>query len=504
MWTRWVGSSSADPLGGSSYEAGASTVPMSWTIGSDNWASVGVSLNTNTAPTVTITPTSYTATEQVALNLHGTGISVSDDSASLTLTFTNSSSSSIYTVVVGNSGLTTAGSGATVSITGTVAQLNAFLAGSTTGTLTFRLTGDTPVASVTMTVTASDGSLTGSDTATINITAVNDAPVITAPASITVTEDVATAITGISIADADAGTNPIIVTLTVGSGSLAATSGGSVTVGGTSTARTLTGTIANINAFIAAGSVTFTTAANATSAVSLNINANDQGYTGTGGALYDSQDVTLNVTAVNDAPVVSTTSSTLSYTENAAATAIDNALTVTDVDSANLSSATIQITGNYQSSQDVLAFTTQNGITGVWNSGTGVMTLSGSATLANYQTALRSITYVNTSDNPSTLTRTVSFTVNDGSANSNTATRAISVAAVNDAPVVTTTGTTLAYTENGSATAIDNALTVTDVDSTNLSSATVSITANFVTGEDVLAFTTQNGITGSWNASHPA
>jgi hypothetical protein len=69
-----------------------------------------------------------------------------------------------------------------------------------------------------------------------------------------------------------------------------------------------------------------------------------------------------------------------------------------------------------------------------------VLTLTGSATLANYQSALRSVTYLNTSDNPSTATRTVSFVVNDGTRQQHAATRNIAVTAVNDAPVVTTTG----------------------------------------------------------------
>ena len=46
---------------------------------------------------------------------------------------------------------------------------------------------------------------------------------------------------------------------------------------------------------------------------------------------------TINVTPVNDAPVV-TAGHTLNYTENQAATAFDPAITVSDVDSANLAS----------------------------------------------------------------------------------------------------------------------------------------------------------------------
>jgi hypothetical protein len=66
-----------------------------------------------------------------------------------------------------------------------------------------------------------------------------------------------------------------------------------------------------------------------------------------------------------------------------------------------------------------------------------------------------------------------------------------------DEPVVTTTGSTLAYTENGT-TVLDAGITVTDPNSTNLASATVSMAAAYVNGQDTLAFTNQNGITGTW------
>ena len=125
----------------------------------------------------------------------------------------------------------------------------------------------------------------------------------------------------------------------------------------------------------------------------------------------------------NSAPVVTTTGTPLAYTENQAATAIDAGLTVSDVDNANLTGATVSISANYANGQDVLAFANQIGITGSWNAGTGVLTLSGTATVANYQTALRSVTYFNSSDNPSTLARTVSFVVNDGVALQRDATR---------------------------------------------------------------------------------
>ncbi|MGF1936120.1 MAG: beta strand repeat-containing protein [Nostoc sp. ChiQUE02] len=197
--------------------------------------------------------------------------------------------------------------------------------------------------------------------------------------------------------------------------------------------------------------------------------------------------------------ITSGSASALAYIENAT-TAIDSGITVSDVDSPNLSSATISISSGFVSAQDTLAFTNQNGITGSYNSSTGVLTLTGSSTLANYQTALRSITYTNSSDNPTTTPRTVSFLVNDGTANSTAVTRNINITAVNNAPVGTATNSALAYTENATI-AIDSGITVSDLDSANLSSATVSISSGFVSAQDTLAFTNQNGITGSYNSS---
>ncbi|WP_326956060.1 beta strand repeat-containing protein [Bradyrhizobium sp. WU425] len=213
--------------------------------------------------------------------------------------------------------------------------------------------------------------------------------------------------------------------------------------------------------------------------------------------------LTITLTGTNDTPVA-VAGHTLNYTENHAATAIDPALTVSDVDNANLVSATVQITGNYVNGQDVLGFTNQNGITGSFNAATGMLTLTGSSSVANYQTALDSVTYFNTSDNPSGLARTVTIITNDGAANSVAVTDMINVTPVNDAPALATTST-LAYTENQAATAINTALTVTDADNPTLTSGTVSITANFVSGQDILAFTnvpaTMGNIAGSYNGA---
>jgi VCBS repeat-containing protein len=210
----------------------------------------------------------------------------------------------------------------------------------------------------------------------------------------------------------------------------------------------------------------------------------------------------IDITGVNNGPVINTTASPLAYTEGDPPTPVDNGVTISDPEGDQISGATVQITGNYSSSEDVLAFTNQNGITGIYNSGTGLLSLSGTTTATNYQTALRSITYQNTSNNPSTLTRTVSFQGTDNgtpNAAGNVATRDINVGATNNPPVVTTSGGSTAYTEGAPSTAVDNALTVSDVDSPNLASAQVRISNNFESG-DSLNFANQNGITGSYNS----
>ena len=168
----------------------------------------------------------------------------------------------------------------------------------------------------------------------------------------------------------------------------------------------------------------------------------------------------------------------------------------------NIESAVVQITANYQNGQDVLAFTDTANISGSWDAATGTMTLTGADTLANYQTALRAVTYENTSENPNTTARTVSFTVNDGDVDSNTVARNITVGAVNDASALAAIeGAALAYTENDGAVAITGTVTVADVDDTNIESAVVQITANYQNGQDVLAFTDTANISGSWDAA---
>ncbi|MBB6563755.1 hypothetical protein HNP48_006479, partial [Acidovorax soli] len=229
---------------------------------------------------------------------------------------------------------------------------------------------------------------------------------------------------------------------------------------------------------------------------------------------------TLSVAAVNDTPVSTASGGSTAFTEgnNAASTpvAVDSGFTVTDGDNATLASATVSISGGFQNGEDALAFTnnpaTMGNISGSYNAATGVMTLTSAgatATTAQWQAALRSVTYSNSSETPNTGNRTVSFTTNDGTADGNTSTKTVTIASTNDTPVATASGGTTAFTEGANVTStpvvVDTGITLSDVDSTTLASATVSITGGLQTSEDELAFAnnpaTMGNISGSYNSA---
>jgi hypothetical protein len=179
---------------------------------------------------------------------------------------------------------------------------------------------------------------------------------------------------------------------------------------------------------------TMTQAANGTSA-SILAPANEGTY-----YIYvidEAGNVSLPSTAtltVNNVPqLANIESGALRYVEGDGQVNITSSIEVFD-DLNSIVSATIQISGNYQNGEDVLAFTNTAGITGSWDAVTGTLSLSGTDTKANYQLALRSVSYENTSTTPSNLTRTISFTINDGTYNSNTETRDINLTPVLNVP----------------------------------------------------------------------
>lgn len=205
----------------------------------------------------------------------------------------------------------------------------------------------------------------------------------------------------------------------------------------------------------------------------------------------------------NEPPVLAgIETSNIDYTEGDPVTSITSSITVSDTDNTVIDSAKVTISSNFVSSEDELDFTPVGSITGSFNSTTGVLLLTGQDSPANYQTALRSVTYENLDGvSPSTALRTIDFEVFDWDDVSNTQSRDINVIAINSSPSLSgITGSTITYNEGSGAVSGPYTVTISDVDDTNMESATVTISNNYILGEDVLDFVDQNGITSSWDS----
>ncbi|RMD70450.1 MAG: hypothetical protein D6822_04110, partial [Cyanobacteria bacterium J149] len=205
------------------------------------------------------------------------------------------------------------------------------------------------------------------------------------------------------------------------------------------------------------------------------------GSQGSGGALSFSQAITVNITPQPDAPVITPTTGNAIFTEavgqigNNTAIDVDDAITLTDVDDTQMTNATISISSGFITG-DVLNIngaTVGQVIAGTnitfdsYNSGTGVLTLSGTDTKANYEAVLKSLTFVHTGDNPTSTTRTVTYNVTDANSDgagaaTGTATRNITVIPVNDEPTLTSNGLDPKFVEgNNFKTLFNNSVTST-------------------------------------------
>jgi Metallo-peptidase family M12 len=267
----------------------------------------------------------------------------------------------------------------------------------------------------------------------------NQAPNITRPTSIAVVEDTATSLSGISFVDADAGAGVLNVTLSVpgGNGTIAASASGGVSiVSGSGTASLqVSGTLVNLNAWFAANGSNpdYTPAANATGNVTLSILVNDNGNSGTGGALSDTDTSTLSISAVNDAPVNSLPAS---FTVMEDTTTSLAGMSVADVDAA---AASMTFNLSVPGGQGTFTAANAGGVT-VAGSTSNSLTLTGTA--ANLTTYLGNAgnrpSYVPAANNTTTVT--VTITSSDGGATgsggtrTDVDTRSINFTGVNDGP----------------------------------------------------------------------
>ena len=196
---------------------------------------------------------------------------------------------------------------------------------------------------------------------------------------------------------------------------------------------------------------------------------------------------------------------TATYTEGGAAATLDSGLTVSDPSSSTLSGATVTIASGLFAG-DTLNFTNQSGIAGSYNSATGALTLTGSASLAAYHVALDSVTFSSSSLNPTNygtdLTRAINWRVSAGSLQSAVVSSSVNVVGVDQAPVLLGSGQHCDLYDGRRCRrgVIDNVLAVSDPDNLQLASATVTISGNLQTG-DTLSFANQNGIVGSYSST---
>ncbi|MEM1038710.1 MAG: VCBS domain-containing protein [Pseudomonadota bacterium] len=163
-----------------------------------------------------------------------------------------------------------------------------------------------------------------------------------------------------------------------------------------------------------------------------------------------SRTVQITIDGADDAPALTSGGSPLAYTQGDGAVVVDSAIALSDADNSTIIGATVQIGAGFVSRYDDLGFVAQNGITGSYNGATGTLTLSGAATVSEYEAALQSVTFgvdalastqfgatppVLPDDFPLTgnSTREISFTVTDG-ISSNTIQSAVNVMAASTTP----------------------------------------------------------------------
>ena len=195
----------------------------------------------NDAPVNTVPVLALGAEEDTPYSFSPGQVSVSDvDSDTLSVTLSIATGTLAFNT---SAGLTVNGSGTgDLSATGSRADLNAAL-----GSLVYTPADDVTGGFNVKLTTTDESSGSDEDTFTFEINPVNDAPANTVPASLTTPENTTVALSGVSVADVDAGGQPVTVVLTPAHGSLTLTAVAPINVDSDSGKLTFTGTLAEVN-----------------------------------------------------------------------------------------------------------------------------------------------------------------------------------------------------------------------------------------------------------------
>ena len=171
----------------------------------------------------------------------------------------------------------------------------------------------------------------GKNSFTVTVNSLNDAPVhlfngSNIPTAQTTKEDTSLTFNSansnsITVTDdSDEGDTTVQTTLSVDSGNLTLSAISNLTFvtgdGDADLSMEFSGKLADINN--ALEGLVFTPAGDSSAMVSLTIVTDDQGVTGTGGSLSDTDTVTINVSAVNDAPTLNFANNSLTTSEDVA------------------------------------------------------------------------------------------------------------------------------------------------------------------------------------------
>jgi hypothetical protein len=190
-------------------------------------------------------------------------------------------------------------------------------------------------------------------------------------------------------------------------------------------------------------------------------------------------------------PVTLTGGASGTYNKGGTPVAVDPGLTITDTASNTLTSALVAITNLSFKTGDMLNFTNQNGIVGTYDANTGLLALNGSATVAQYQAALASVTF-NITGSVGGSSRTFDFAVGDNE--NNNSVRVTST--VNTSNTVVAPTVTEALVGDTGSSSSDNITSNDAVTGTGNPSAVVTITE----GATTLGTTTANTL-GNWTFS---
>ena len=204
----------------------------------------------------------------------------------------------------------------------------------------------------------------------------------------------------------------------------------------------------------------------------------------------------IDLTAIAMVGPVLTAGANVNYVTGAAPATLDAGLSIADASAVSLSAATVSISTGFVLGDALSVGSPQSGIVSQYNATTGVLTLSGSASLAAYKIELNSIAYA--SANATTSSRTITWSVNDGVNASAAATSQVSVSRL---PPVVTAGANVSTVAGANPIALDAGLVVADAAAVNLSAAMVSISAGFVHGDTLSVGSPQTGIASQYNAA---